>query len=216
MAAWITEMLYASGERVNMKDSIARTLRIIVLVFGAIMLCAPILAQEPIWGRYHHDIYHSGQNPNSIDIKSPNGPDTLNLIWVFPRLDAAYNYPDESATIVDDFSGTGFSRKGNWEAGRHTDAYNGDYHYAKTVPVGGATAPTATWFWPSNLPGGKYQIFVWIPPTDKDASHEATYIVYDDSNPGGETYTLNQKTAGAWKLLTTDYFTFGSSANTRV
>lgn len=209
-------MLYASGERVNMKDSIARTLRIIVLVFGAIMLCAPILAQEPIWGRYHHDIYHSGQNPNSIDIKSPNGPDTLNLIWVFPRLDAAYNYPDESATIVDDFSGTGFSRKGNWEAGRHTDAYNGDYHYAKTVPVGGATAPTATWFWPSNLPGGKYQIFVWIPPTDKEASHEATYIVYDDSNPGGETYTLNQKTAGAWKLLTTDYFTFGSSANTRV
>ncbi len=200
-----------------MKDTIRRTLRIIALVLGSIILCAPAHAQEPIWGRYHHDIYHSGQNPDSKDIKSPNGPDTLNLIWVFPRLDAAPNYPDESATIVDDFSGSGFSRTGNWRVAQHTDAYNGDYHYTKTVTTTTGVAPTATWYWPSNLPAGKYQVFVWIPPVrEGDATPNATYTVFDDANPSGKTFTLNQSNSGAWRLLTTEYFSFGNSANTRV
>ncbi|NLN75605.1 MAG: PQQ-binding-like beta-propeller repeat protein [Armatimonadetes bacterium] len=201
-----------------MKDTIARTLRTITVIVGVMMLCAPVMAQNAIWGRYHYDVRHSGQNPNSTDIKGLlNGPSSLNLIWVFPRLDSAYDYPDESAMIVDDFSGTGFSRTGKWSIGHHTDAYNGDFHMTKTINVATGTAPTATWFWPSNLPAGKYQVYVWVPPASGFlATSRASYTVYDDAHPGGETYVLDQSSAGAWKLLTSDYFTFGANANTRV
>lgn len=226
-----------------MRDTNARTLRIITLVLGLVMLACPLLAQEPdasaIWPMYHYDAYHSGQNPNSTDIKGtdntavdPNahGPGTLNLIWVYPRADDS-SAPTGTPTIVDDSTVPGFSTSGVWQPGPLptdpplTDAYNGRYQYAD------AEGATATWAVPSSLPPGKYQISVslpYIPPVTSVpyvpvATTAATYTVYDDSGP--HTFTLDQNIPSStgvvtWKQLSTDTFdtfTFtGAIADERV
>ena len=203
-----------------MRDTNARTLRIITLVLGMVMIACPLLAQDAIWPMYHYDIYHSGQNPNSTDIKgtddpavdpSAHGPGTLNLVWVFPRLDAGGGISDESMTVVDDADATNFSATGLWIPGPGLNGYNGAYYYCNAVRNATDPVPTATWIFPSKLPKGKYLIYVWVTP-DEHGNVAARYTVTDDN--GSRDVTFDQSKGGSWRAISLLYYSFtGATPN---
>jgi len=97
-----------------------------------VALSAPVLAiaTTPIWPTYHYDLHHTGQNPNSTDIKGtdPNpggihdssyhGPSSLNLIWTYPRLEFGAGVVDKALPTIDNANtnnaGPLFSSTGTW------------------------------------------------------------------------------------------------------
>lgn len=200
-----------------MKDMNARLLLLIALVLWAATLVSLAFADDTaIWPTYHYDIHRSGQNTNSKDIKSPNSPDTLNMIWVYPRLDGDGAQTDE-LRIVDNSAST---HGGNWKRGTDDSAIQKDFLYSAVVATvaAGKTAPYVKWLFPGDkLTPGKYMVYVWVPasgtgttaPLSAQATNKATYTVSDVN--GDRTIVFDQTQGGAWRALSTDYFTFTAS-----
>lgn len=190
----------------------------LALVLSILALACPVLAQTstpptPIWPTYHYDMYRGGQNKDSTDIKDPS---TIKAIWAFPRTDDKTDLVDESLLVVDD-SDTGFSATGRWRIqDAANDAVGNSFHYTDAVAPD-PTKPNATyaeayWPFPSGIPQGRYQVFIWVPNHPKASPH-AKYSVTDDY--GTRTFTFNQSiNADTWQPLTNTFFTFsGAMAN---
>lgn len=160
-------------------------------------------AQDLKWPTFHMDNTRLGQNKNSIDIKNPAN---INLIWSFPR--ATSDKLDEDKYIVDDSD----IRATLWRDDIKSDSSYGDGMHAAEVNSSSYKL-NAEWQKPSELPGGLYQILVWLPADFTDSSDttyhatsQANYVIYDDN--GATTVTFDQSQGGGWQLLTDKTFSF--------
>ena len=195
----------------------------IVLVLGVLTASWTVFADATaIWPMYHRDMYHSGQNPDSTDIKGqPNGPSSLNLIWVFPRLEYGAGVSDSTLTTVDN-ADSGFSSAGDWLSDT-TIGYGGACLFTGVITDPAMSdIPTATWAFPAGLPMGKYLIYVWIPEHldkngDPDATPTAEYWVMDSTGTHRVVYDQTVRT-GSWQMLSSGgfYFTGGPGQGVRL
>ena len=200
----------------------ARLLLLIALVLGSATLVCPALADTAIWSTYHYDSCRGGQNSNSKDIKTPNGPDTLNMIWVFPRLGDDDGTTEANNRIVNNDDASFFTYSGRWSTGTDDTAYKTDYLYRPVVLTD--TAPFATWKFPAGrIPNGKYMVYVWVPksgitdttsPLHTSATANATYTITDDN--GSKTVVFDQTEGGSWQALSSDYYSFTNTGSVSV
>lgn len=202
-----------------MRVTNARIFVLIALVLGVMMFACPVMSQsstKAIWPSYHFDPVHTGQNNRSTDILDPG---TMNLIWVFPRIDSG-----ASATggVVDDQAPTGFSTAGNWKPGVNgtpvgtSGAVSGRFHYFLANGIKQTYKQSAAWEFPAGtLPPGKYLVYISVPALDPLTSPkgfgEIKYTVYDDK--GKTDVVFDQTKGGTYQPLSSAFFSF-TGANT--
>lgn len=200
--------------------------RLVLLAFLAVFFAWPaasVSAQNTVWPTYHYNSPRQGVNSNSTDL---NNPASLGLVWAFPRGAGAKDLP-EGDSVVDNSDTRGFFESIGFRTGLDaTNQYGDDFLYKTVISREERDADNnpkpadarATWYFPSTLPAGTYQIMVWVPTEYPSSNYrnttQAEYTVYDDS--GATTIRFNQRNGGGWHLLTTRYFSFAAAKNYRV
>lgn len=221
-----------------MRDARQILVAIVVVLVATTLGGAANAGTTPIWPGYHYDVHHTGQNPNSTDIKGADptiapdtyhGPSSINLIWTFPRLEYGAGITDENLPCVDN-TDPGFTSSGDWTA---LDGTNWKYEGIADIGYVGSNflsvpatesekgeISTARWAFPSGLPAGKYRIYVSIPfhqeQTDPSRNTNATtaaeYTVTDAL--GVHTAKLDQSQhTTQWRILPGTYWFSGTGAN---
>lgn len=177
-------------------------------------------------------------NINTTSSSAPGNPASINLIWTFPRAVGEVN-EDELYKLVADNKSSLFAASGNFDEYWNKDAWaqtgpvNGStgiieipkrihsidcysYCQADAIPTfddnrkPNSLQSRARWTFPSDIPDGLYQIWIWVPIAE-DSSYnftkKAVYTVYDD-NQAGASFTFDQSNGGMWQLLSIKPFSF--------
>ena len=224
-----------------MRDSRIRLTLLVALVLAAAAVSSRLWADPPksIWPTYHADMLRQGINRRATDIANPA---SLNLIWVFPR--ATEEAVQEEYKFIVDNRDPLFSLGGDWRAGYDPEAWGystaggaaeaspysylwapaDNPRYAADPDVKGPRA-RAVWHFPTAIPKGYYQVWVWVPPgppvvlSDLDSpayrfTTAAQYTVYHGQ--GSVSVNFDQSQGGTWQLLSVDPYPFTGSGDMRV
>ncbi|MCL5103391.1 MAG: PQQ-binding-like beta-propeller repeat protein [Armatimonadetes bacterium] len=220
-----------------MRDCGFRRWRVAVLIVVLALIAGGVWAQNaptPVWPTYHGDMLRRGLNESASEVGNPA---SLNLIWVFPR--ATADKVDESLQVVDNRDTVNFGKHNKvgspWSLGRDSEAWGAtdefpnstdhSFWWLPAVPKPAAVDPDVAyvqWLFPSTLPRGYYQVWVWIPPLPEDTGQtpsytytiQAEYHIWDD---GGETVLrFDQSDGGTWQPLSTKPFSFFTTKDLKV
>ncbi|MCX6345866.1 MAG: hypothetical protein NT018_12480 [Armatimonadetes bacterium] len=223
-----------------MRDSRVRLFWLMVLMLAFVTAASSLWAAGPnsIWPTYHGEMFRRGVNSNSTDIKNPA---SVGLIWVFPRA-TEEAVTDDYKYIVDNRSPI-FASAGNWQKFTDPEAWgyvsangsqeNTPFSYLRTPAqskLDDKGVPTtikalAQWNFPTDIPKGYYQVWIWVPPgppvipgespsPEFNYTKKAIYTVNDAQ--GSSSIVFDQTRGGTWQLLSANPFDFTGTRTLRV